>query len=1245
MEKIFRKKEIAGILFLFLTSSLFAQPGIQYLPCLVCPSGTPAQSFKINTATDDIVSDFGRRNATGASSWHRGIDLTVSGSEDYGYHLITPVSGTVTKLVVSATGYKYIVIDGTGNQDFGYGHIFNDQSLPIVMGDLVLKQCNNISSYAIINLATGKAIGPSNGSMVTYNGINYLVSNQVQQGQVIAPLGTSGQVASHLHLYHPLNPYVDPQDVSNAKDPLEVMTHYSTSYVTSISNFYNLSKAPLNINYPGHTAGSVIVFCGMQNPGILGASPNQYYHSAVMDVDRMELFIKPKNSPVEPYGQWGGSSSAYQLFKGPNYYSLISNGSRSSSSGYPSSISGSIHGSQSLTGIYPIAYNSAPNDLWFFSDFVTRIHKNHAFGQPLQLAGIQDDARYPDGIYKLSMRLTRVTGLQVANNASACDEIRIDNFKPYIKKVSAKRNTIIDPFYVGEWQWNGNTLDFNLLQNTGVLVGNDIIVQFTVSEPMTDVKLAIGTWNYTETTPVYQTNQMEWSFHVPASALSEGIKTFRISGHDLAGNEVEGFLNTQPKPAGSFPVRISEAQWSPAAFGYEDVVHHITVLGNDPLVANFSPEFITVNPGEYVSFTDLSAGDNIQSWYWEFEEGDPPVSATQHPLVVFNSPGDHIVTLNIHNSVMSSSKSGIVTVVGDEFPPNADFSPKNVTITENTSLHFLDMSTGNPDQWYWDFDGAAPPSQLQNPEVTFSQTGIYYIIFSVMNDAGFDQIMGSITVVDEPVALDVLCNVNPFLATPGSVINLQASVLNAMGPFLYWFDFGDGTIIPVSSSSISESVSHTYLNSGYYHLTVNVKDAFDRLSSCFETVEIMGGNPCSGFEAKISMSPGNDVFSVPVNTAVTFTGSVIGGAPQYLYNWVFSQDPISGASPSVTSFTGEGPHTLMYYQPGNYPVSLHVSDGNGCASTVHANITVFTPQHCLVAKINKQINGRLNLPLGTANFWDFTFVPWCGSCQDPPGTSNFPCETNNHWKLVRYPLNMYLTQQYGNPFYSQGCALNSSLEQLFQYNFQQEGWYKLSLRAWDEDCNVASGFDCQDQTDMLIHVIDCNKHINICNDNFTLTQGYNEEIFTGYIEAGGPACPMVFLSGVDIDLFAAKEIKLSNEVEVNPGCELVLAIRPCPGSDNIPVRVQPSSESNNLSHDFWSVFPDPAIDLISIIFSEEQSDPYEISIYNLLGKKVLREECQNTNSVSLDLSDLSPGVYLVYYRSINKEKVTKIIKR
>ncbi len=76
--------------------------------------------------------------------------------------------------------------------------------------------------------------------------------------------------------------------------------------------------------------------------------------------------------------------------------------------------------------------------------------------------------------------------------------------------------------------------------------------------------------------------------------------------------------------------------------------------------------------------------------------------------------------------------------------PVADFSTESTLAYVNTPLAFQDQSSYQPDTWTWHFEGGIPAtSNLQNPVVTYAQTGTYDVLLVVENALGTDTIRKS----------------------------------------------------------------------------------------------------------------------------------------------------------------------------------------------------------------------------------------------------------------------------------------------------------------------------------------------------------------------------------------------------------------------------------------------------------------------------------------------------------------------
>lgn len=79
---------------------------------------------------------------------------------------------------------------------------------------------------------------------------------------------------------------------------------------------------------------------------------------------------------------------------------------------------------------------------------------------------------------------------------------------------------------------------------------------------------------------------------------------------------------------------------------------------------------------------------------------------------------------------------------GSKFAPVADFTSSKTKVLEGDSISFYDISTNQPDQWEWSFEGADPAvSAVKNPVVRFLVHGAYTVKLRVSNPYGSDSVV------------------------------------------------------------------------------------------------------------------------------------------------------------------------------------------------------------------------------------------------------------------------------------------------------------------------------------------------------------------------------------------------------------------------------------------------------------------------------------------------------------------------
>lgn len=93
-------------------------------------------------------------------------------------------------------------------------------------------------------------------------------------------------------------------------------------------------------------------------------------------------------------------------------------------------------------------------------------------------------------------------------------------------------------------------------------------------------------------------------------------------------------------------------------------------------------------------------------------------------------------------------------------------------------------------------------------------------------------------------------------------------------------------------------------------------------------------------------------------------------------------------------------------------------------------------------------------------------------------------------------------------------------------------------------------------------------------------------------------------------------------------------------SCNFSVLVQPALGTDDFSKQTVSVYPNPATNSLTVKTNFTHSE--KVSVYNMIGQKVLEKTMENGELV-FDVSQLSPGVYAVYFN--NSKSSHKFVKK
>ncbi|HWQ65908.1 MAG TPA: DUF3821 domain-containing protein [Methanospirillum sp.] len=127
-----------------------------------------------------------------------------------------------------------------------------------------------------------------------------------------------------------------------------------------------------------------------------------------------------------------------------------------------------------------------------------------------------------------------------------------------------------------------------------------------------------------------------------------------------------------------------------------------------------------------VQFTDQSTGSNLNSWYWEF--GDGTTATEVNPKHTYSETGEYTVSLTVMNSDGSkdtATKPGYIKVRTQTI--KADFVGSPTSGAAPLKVQFNDLSTGSPNNWFWDFGDGFTAAGVKDPAHTYQYGGNYTV--------------------------------------------------------------------------------------------------------------------------------------------------------------------------------------------------------------------------------------------------------------------------------------------------------------------------------------------------------------------------------------------------------------------------------------------------------------------------------------------------------------------------------------
>jgi PKD repeat protein len=227
-----------------------------------------------------------------------------------------------------------------------------------------------------------------------------------------------------------------------------------------------------------------------------------------------------------------------------------------------------------------------------------------------------EEAKFPDGEYRVGIKLTDFTHTPAASYKT----IKVDNFKPYVDKVTMYSGST--KFYEADWTWNTASGQLSFAPNSGsnkAACNKAVKVNIIFSEPMSSVSLNIPGLQFSQTkTTALDANKTIWEFSISTDVLArsgQSKHTLLISGQDISNSPVHGFQSTANVAAANIPKRNEDGSWTPSTASKPDKIHYFEL---DTLrVAIASKTDVSCNSGSDGSATVIAfTGQAPYTYKW-----------------------------------------------------------------------------------------------------------------------------------------------------------------------------------------------------------------------------------------------------------------------------------------------------------------------------------------------------------------------------------------------------------------------------------------------------------------------------------------------------------------------------------------------------------------------------------------------------------------------------------------------------
>ncbi len=392
--------------------------------------------------------------------------------------------------------------------------------------------------------------------------------------------------------------------------------------------------------------------------------------------------------------------------------------------------------------------------------------------------------------------------------------------------------------------------------------------------------------------------------------------------------------------------------------GCIDTITKINYLEARKPTAAFTAQYTLACAGQLISFFNTSSGSNLTcQWYF----GDGGTSTVTSPAHAYAASGTYTIKLVVTDA--SGCKDSLTRTNYIQInKPKASFTMSDsVKVCPPLTVNFTNASVGAL-TYFWDFDNGST-STLANPSnVLFTTPGLHNVMLVVTSVQGCkDTMIRQVKIMGYAGAF----NYTPVSGCSPLTVNFDATITN-VNTFVW--DFSDGSTL----STGAPLATHVYDVPGYYVPKLILSDGAGCVASSTgkDTIKVDGILP--GFTITTPCEYDSARFT---DTSYSFFSAVTAT------EWLFDNGQ-----------TSQLRNPSHYYGPtGQYPVTLVVTNANGCKDTLVRNVSILPPPAINAGKDTVICVGdaaQLQATGGVSYTWYPPNALSCSNCSDPKAAPN-----------------------------------------------------------------------------------------------------------------------------------------------------------------------------------------------------------------------------------------------------------------